>query len=125
MNILLFFKNFCTCSSEIIDIFPCVEKNFNVAFFSDTVKVRSFKFCMIITLLKIYIFIVDLMILMLSKVHRCVRNINCRLCFLASCLGSCLLQFQCFMVATYIKKIMLKSVSSIIVCGDSFKCPVL
>ena len=45
---------FCTCWREIIDIFPCFKKK-NPAIlpsFSDTVIARSFKLCMIITLLE-------------------------------------------------------------------------
>ena len=42
-------------------------KNFNMTFFLDTVVVRSFKLCIIITLLGVYIFIVDLMTLTVSR----------------------------------------------------------
>ena len=73
--------DFPTFSREIIKIFPR-SKNLNVAFFSGTVIARSFKLCMIITLLRVYIFIVGLIILTLFQSHRCVRNINCKLCFL-------------------------------------------
>ena len=44
------------------------------------------KLCMIWTLLRIYIFILGLMTLTLFQGHRCVRNINCKLCFLDTCL---------------------------------------
>ena len=36
-----------SCSREIIDIFPHLKKKFNVGFFLDTIKARSFKLCMI------------------------------------------------------------------------------
>ena len=46
------FFYFSTCLSEIIDIFPCLKKaHFNIGFFSDTIKARSFKLCMTIALL--------------------------------------------------------------------------
>ena len=37
------------------------KKNFNVGFFSDTIVLRSFKLCLIITLLGVYIVTVGLM----------------------------------------------------------------
>ena len=73
----------CTCSREIIDIFPCL-KNI-VGFFMDTIKAGPFKLCMIITLLGVYIVIVSLMTLALFQGHRCVKNINCKLHVLDSC----------------------------------------
>ena len=60
------------------------EKNY-VGFFSDTINPRSFKLCLTITLLGLYIFNVSLMTLGLFQGHRCVGNINCKLCFLDSC----------------------------------------
>ena len=65
--------------------------NFNVAFFSDTVIARSFKIGIIITLLGVYIFVVGLRTLILFHGHRFIRNINCKLSFLVTCLNSCLL----------------------------------
>ena len=47
-------------SSEVIGIFPCLEKkpkHFDIGFFSDTIKARSFKLFMIINLLGVYIVI--------------------------------------------------------------------
>ena len=44
---VLFFG--CTCSREINDIFPRLEKNFNIGFFSDTIQARLYKFCLILT----------------------------------------------------------------------------
>ena len=61
------------------------NQHFDTAFFSDTVKMRSSKLCMIITLLEVYIFIVDLMTLTLFQGHRSVVNIKSKLCFLDSC----------------------------------------
>ena len=66
------------------------KKNFG--FFLDNINVRSFKLCMIITLLGAYIVILGLMTLSLILFHceRCVRNINCAL----HVLDLCLLQFK-------------------------------
>ena len=63
MNIPQFF-HFCTYSREVIDIYLRLKKadTFNVGFFLDTIKVMSFKVCMIITLLWVYIVIVDVRI---------------------------------------------------------------
>ena len=52
---------------------------FNVGFFPDTIKARSFNLCMVITLLGVYIVILGLMILTLFQDHSCTRNINCKL----------------------------------------------
>ena len=105
----------CLCLREIIDTFPHLEKY--VAFISDTAKARSFKLCMIIILLGVYIFIVGLMTLTLFQGHRCVRNINCKLCFVDSCVDSCRLYLN--VVATCIKKIMhnMKCVTGVCVCS--------
>ena len=46
---------------------------------------RSFKLCMVTTLLGVYIDILGLMTLALFQGHRYVRNIYGRLCFLDSC----------------------------------------
>ena len=67
------------------------QNTYNVAFFLDTIEVRCFKLCIIITLLEIYISNVCLMTLTLFQGHRYVRNIMNRFCFLDSCLESCLL----------------------------------
>ena len=77
------------CSREIT--FRRFRKNFNIAFFLDTVKARSFKLCMIITLLGVYIFIIGLMTMILFQSHRFVFTINCKLCCLDPCLDFCLL----------------------------------
>ena len=74
------------------------ETDFNVAFFTDTVKARSFKLCVIITLLRVYIFMAALMTLTLFEGHSCVRYINCKVCFSDCWLDSCPLQFKCRMV---------------------------
>ena len=58
-----------------------VDTNFHVCFFTDTVQERFFKLCAIITLLGVYQFMPDLMILTLFQGHRCVRIINCKMCF--------------------------------------------
>ena len=49
------FLHMCKEENGHISLF---EQNFNVPFFSDTIKARSFKLCLIITLLGVYIFIV-------------------------------------------------------------------
>ena len=54
------------------------EKNY-VCFFSDTLKARSFKLCMIMTVLGVYIVILGFMALTLFSYHRCIRSINCKL----------------------------------------------
>ena len=83
---------------------PSFEKNVNVGFSVEIINSRSFKLCMIMTLLGVYIAIVGLMTLTLFQGHRCVRNINCKLRFFYSCSLYCWL--KCCMFATYIKKIM-------------------
>ena len=84
--------DFCRCSREILTHFLIWKKNpLNVVFFSDTVIMRFFKLCIVMNLLGVYIFIVGLVTFTLFQGHRCVRNINCKLCFLNSCLISCLL----------------------------------
>ena len=57
------------CSREIIDIFPCLNKSI-----SDTFKAKSFKCCMILTLLGVCIFIVGLITFTFFQGHRSVRN---------------------------------------------------
>ena len=54
--------------------FSSFDKNFHVAFSSDTVEARSLKLCMIMTLLGDYIFIVGLMTLTLFQGHVCEKN---------------------------------------------------
>ena len=49
-----------------------------LAFFLDTIKARSLKLYMIITLVEVYIVILGLMTLTLFQGHVCVRNINCK-----------------------------------------------
>ena len=51
MNISLFSL---ALSREIIDISSC-ENNFYIVFFSDAIKAGSFKVCIIVTLLRVYI----------------------------------------------------------------------
>ena len=55
-----------------MDRFLHFEKNFNIGYFSDTIKAISFKLCMLITLLEIYIAIVGLVTLILVQGHRFV-----------------------------------------------------
>ena len=76
-------------------MFTCLKK----------VIARSFKLCMIITMLRVYIFILGLMTLTMFQDHRCIRNINHKL----SVLDSCPLWFKCCMVVTYIKKTIMHS----------------
>ena len=59
------------------------RKKKNIGFFSDTIKARCFKLCMIITLIGICIVIVGLMTLCFKVAG--VRNINCKLHVLDSC----------------------------------------
>ena len=66
-------------------MFPCLKKTCNVDFFLNTIKARSFKCCMIITLFGVYIVILGLMNLTLFQGHKCVRNLNCNLGVLDSC----------------------------------------
>ena len=66
----------------IIDIFSHLkkkQKTFNIGFFLDTMKARSFKLCTIINFLGVYIVILGLITLTLFQGHRCVRNINWKL----------------------------------------------
>ena len=55
--------------------------SFPPTFFLDTVYVRSFKLCMITTILGVYIFIVGLMTFTLFQGHGYVRNINGKYAF--------------------------------------------
>ena len=79
-SLFFFFRTF---SKEIIYILPSLKiaVTLALAFFSDVIKARSFKLCMVVTLLWIYIVIVSLMTLTLFQGYRCVRNVNCKLCF--------------------------------------------
>ena len=73
------------------------EKNFRVGFFSDAIETSSFKFCVIISLLGVYIVVIGLMTLTLFQGHRCVQNINCQLCgfwFLSSLCDCCVFKRQ-------------------------------
>ena len=74
----------------------------NTWIFSDTITARSFKLCMILTMLRVYIAILGLLTLTLFQGHRCIRNMNCKL----HVFDSCPLHFKCCRVATYIRKIM-------------------
>ena len=65
------------------DIFS-FEKKKIVGFLSDSITARSFKLCMVITVLGVYIVIVNLMTLTLFQGHTCVRNINCKMLVLDS-----------------------------------------
>ena len=67
--------------SKETDIFAHLKK-MQCWLFSDTIKARSFTFCMIITLLGVNIF---MMTLTLFQSHKCVRNINCKWHVLDSC----------------------------------------
>ena len=58
------------------------KKRKKVGLFLDTVKSRSFKLCMVITLLGIYQFIPGLMTLTLFQGQRFGRIIKCKLLFL-------------------------------------------
>ena len=71
---------FRTRSREITDTF-LDWLNFNIELFSETVNARSFKVCLINTLLGVHITSFDY----LDFKVRCVRNINCKLRVLDSC----------------------------------------
>ena len=64
MNIQLFRKKL---SREIIDLIPSFETNFNVGFFSDTIKARFFKLFVNITLFGVYVVVVGLVTLTLFQ----------------------------------------------------------
>ena len=63
------------------------ERNFSIAFFSDTVKTRSFRLCMMIILFGVYIFGSGLMAFV-SKSQVC-RKYKLQIVLLDSCLDSC------------------------------------
>ena len=79
----------CVCVCVCVHVFKegnwhiySFEKKINVGFFSDTLKVRSFKFCMIITLIGVFIVILGLMILtlnqaLLHKFKEIMHNVIC------------------------------------------------
>ena len=72
--------HFYTCLREIIDIFPLLKKTSKVGFILDTINARTFKLCMIIILLEVYILSVGLMTL-----TTCVSDVlNCKVRFLSS-----------------------------------------
>ena len=73
----------CRCPRETNYTFSRLKKK--VRFFFDTIKASSFKLCMIITLLGVYIVIVVLMTLSLFQSHRGVRNKNRKLSVWESC----------------------------------------
>ena len=73
--------------------------NFLVVFFTDTVLVRSFKLCIIITSLWIYQSVPGLMTLTLFQGHMCVRILHWKLFF--RFFPS---EFKHCMVLTYTKK---------------------
>ena len=103
--------DFRPCSREITDIFPILNKSLTMPlfiffiFFVRDCWAGSFKLCMIMTLIEVYIFMVGLMTSTFLHGHRCVRIINCKLCILDSCLDFCPQYFKCCMVATFITKI--------------------
>ena len=73
-----FFGNAGTYSREIIRIKPHLKKKKKMLAFSQTLfEALSFKLCVVITLLRVYIVMLGLMTLTLFQGHRCVRNINC------------------------------------------------
>ena len=55
-----------------MDILCSLKENFSVGFFSDITTARSFKLCMFITSLGVYIVMVGLVTLDLFQGHRCV-----------------------------------------------------
>ena len=83
-NIPLFLFYFHTHPREVIQIvLGCKkkkEKNLNIGLFSNIIKVRPFKLCIVITLLGVYIVILGLMTLTLFQGHMCVRHIICKFC---------------------------------------------
>ena len=83
-------------------IYLLVYKTSNFGFFWDIIEVRSFKLCMVMTLLGIYVVNLHLMTLTLFQGHRCVRNVTCKLWFWILVLCS----LKHCMVASYIKEIM-------------------
>ena len=81
------------------------DKNFNVDFFVYTVQTTFFKLCKIITLLRVYEFVLDLITLTLLQGHRYVRIITCKSVFVFVFFNSCPLSCKHCLVSTYIKKI--------------------
>ena len=66
MNVPLFFI-FAHVQGDNWHIFSFGKKPLTLGFFSDTIRARSFKICMIMTLDGIYIVILDLVMLTLFK----------------------------------------------------------
>ena len=82
---------FCLCSREITGIFPRLrEKNFSVAFFSDTLYARSFKLRMITAVLRVYILVMSVMTLTFLKVTGVseIQTANCFVRFLCTFLST-------------------------------------
>ena len=77
--------SFAHVQGRLLTIFLFEKKSFIIRFFSDIIKARFFKLCLIITLLGVYIVIVGLMTLTLFQGHWCVTNINCKFRVLDSC----------------------------------------
>ena len=67
------------------NVFPPVKTSHTFSFLLDTTIARSFKLCMIVTLLRVYIVIIGFITLTLFQGHRCVRNIDSKLHVLDSC----------------------------------------
>ena len=57
------------------------DKHFSVGFFSGTVSERYFKLSMIIILMGVYRYIPGLVTLTLFQDQRCVKTVNCKLCW--------------------------------------------
>ena len=113
MKYIITFFDSCMYSRETTDIFPYLKKtNFNVGFFSDMIKARSFKLCMIITLLQVCFVILGLMTLTLFQGTGVseTQTANCHV------FDSCPLYFKHCKVATYIKKIVQNMICVTLVC---------
>ena len=76
------FKGENWCSSSLFR-----NRTFNIGFFSDSLKARSLKLCIVITLLgsTLSFCFLGFMILALFQGHRFVRNVNCTWHVLDSC----------------------------------------
>ena len=79
---LLFVCFVLTHFKEIIDIFPHLKGNFVDGTFWMPLKPDFFKVCVIMTLFRASIGILDLMTLISFQGHSYVRNIKCTLLFL-------------------------------------------
>ena len=105
MNIPLFFNFFfflCTCSREIIYIFHHLKTTHFCCLLLRHCESESFQTLHDYNLAQGLHFHFTFYDLDSASRSQVVININCKLC----CLDSCPLQFKCYMVATYIKKIM-------------------